>query len=234
MFDRKQIKIEAKNHLKGHWKYPLQTTLAVFFVSVLFNFNEILSPLTKTELSQNQFFNFIWFLLSSIISVATAYFYLNFVQNKDDTNFQVFLDGFNLFAKASLTFLILLIRLIGWTFLFIIPGIIKTFAYSQVTYIIADYPDIRVNDAFRMSNLITNGYKLDIFVFYLSFIGYFLLIFFSFGLATFFFTPYIETATTKLYLTLKANAIEAGILTVNKDDETNIDNETNIENNQNI
>ena len=128
----------------------------------------------------------------------------------------------------------LVLRIFAWSLLLIIPGIIKAFAYSQVGYIIADFPGIKVNDAFKMSSLITNGYKLDIFVFYLSFLGWLLISIVTFGIASIWISPYIDTASTKLYLTLKANAIEAGILTVNKDDETNIDNETNIENNQNI
>lgn len=217
MINRVQIKLESKEHLKGSWKYPLQISLVSFVLSSLFNFKSTMSLITGIPLTEtNEMYTWIWFWFSFLISVAGAFFYLSFVQKKDEANFQTFLNGFDHFVKASLTFLMLIIRLFAWSLLFIIPGIIKAFAYSQVTYIIADFPGISVNDAFKMSNIITRGYKLDIFVFYLSFIGWIFLSGISFGIVGIWVSPYIDIATTKLYLTLKKNAIEAGLIQVEK------------------
>lgn len=219
LINRVEIKTEAKTHLRGNWKYPILITLVTLVLSTLFNFRTSMSYVTGIRLSAtDEVFSFIWQFFAFIISVASAFFYLRFIREKEAANFQTFLDGFNLFWKATLTFLLLTIRLIGWTLLLIIPGIIKAFAYSQVHFIIADYPDIKITDAFRLSNLMTRGYKLDIFVFYLSFLGWILLTLITFGIANIFVSPYMDTAATKLYLHLKENAVQASLIDANTDE----------------
>lgn len=227
MINRQQIKTEAKNHLKGNWKYPIFISLVVLILSSLFNFKSSMTYVTGIQLNQtDQIFSWIWYVFSFIISVAASYFYLSFIREREKTNFQTFLDGFDLFFKAILTFLMLVLRIFAWSLLLIIPGIIKAFAYSQVGYIIADFPGIKVNDAFKMSSLITNGYKLDIFVFYLSFLGWLLISIVTFGIASIWISPYIDTASTKLYLRLKETAIEAKLIHINRS-ENNTDTEDN-------
>ena len=226
LINRVEIKTEAKSLLREHWKNPILVSLVVILVSSLFNFKSIMSVITGVPLNirdieaspENDLFIFIWQLFAFIISVASAFFYLHFVQERETASFQTFLDGFNLFWKATLTFLLLVVRLIGWFLLLIIPAFIKALAYSQVRFIIADYPDIKITEAFHLSNLMTRGYKLDIFVFYLSFIGWILLSFFTHGIANIFVLPYINTATTNLYLKLKENAVQASLIDTNTDE----------------
>lgn len=62
-----------------------------------------------------------------------------------------------------------------WSLLFIIPGIVKQFAYSMVPYIMAENPNMQFNDALKLSMKMTDGEKWDIFVLGLSFIGWFIL-----------------------------------------------------------
>ena len=59
-----------------------------------------------------------------------------------------------------------------WSLLFIIPGIIKSYEYYMVPYILAENPNISTARAFELSKIMTNGEKWNIFVLELSFMGW--------------------------------------------------------------
>jgi uncharacterized membrane protein len=98
-----------------------------------------------------------------------------------------------------------------WTLLLIIPGIVKSYAYRMVPYILADNPRIDYRRAVELSNQMTMGYKLDIFILDLSFIGWYLLGALAFGIGILFVRPYEDTTNAELYLVLRKNALEQGM-----------------------
>ncbi|GKX66520.1 DUF975 family protein [Inconstantimicrobium mannanitabidum] len=94
-----------------------------------------------------------------------------------------------------------------WTLLLIIPGIIKSYAYRMVPYILADNPNIGVMDAIKLSNEMTRGHKFEIFVLDLSFIGWYLLGALALGVGVLFVMPYENATNAELYLVLRNNAL---------------------------
>ncbi|MCL2703442.1 MAG: DUF975 family protein [Defluviitaleaceae bacterium] len=90
-----------------------------------------------------------------------------------------------------------------WTLLFVIPGIVKTYAYRMVPYILAENPDMNASDAIRLSMAMTNGHKWDMFVLDLSFIGWYLLGMLALGFGIFFVHPYKDATFAQLYLELR-------------------------------
>lgn len=50
-----------------------------------------------------------------------------------------------------------------WSFLFLIPGLVKTYAYQLAPLLILDYPEMTVRQALKKSIEITNGYKGRLF-----------------------------------------------------------------------
>lgn len=103
------------------------------------------------------------------------------------------------------------ILLVLWTLLLIIPGIIKSYAYRMVPYILADNPNIGAKRAIELSNEMTYGHKWNIFVLDLSFLGWFLLGALACGVGTFFVLPYYNSTDAELYLALKEAAINSGL-----------------------
>ena len=89
-----------------------------------------------------------------------------------------------------------------WTFLFIIPGVVKSYAYSMVPYILADDPTISITEAIVKSQDMTYGYKIDLFVLDLSFILWNIASVFTFGLVAFYAVPYQKATLTQYYLVL--------------------------------
>jgi hypothetical protein len=96
--------------------------------------------------------------------------------------------------------------------LLIIPGIIKSYGYSMVPYLLADNPNLDANRALKISEDMTNGQKFDMFVLDLSFIGWYLLGSLAFGIGVFFVNPYAYATKAQLYLVLKRNALQEGLL----------------------
>ena len=111
------------------------------------------------------------------------------------------------YKGITTTMLVKNIYIFLWTLLLIIPGIIKSYAYSMVPYILADNPNIGVNRAIELSNEMTRGHKLDMFVLDLSFIGWYILGMIPFGLGVLFVNPYFNATNAELYLVLRKEAL---------------------------
>lgn len=90
--------------------------------------------------------------------------------------------------------------------LLIIPGIILTYSYVMVGYLLADMNDNNVTNAssiLRKSQEMMNGYKFDYFIFQLSFIGWQILCAITFGIAYIYVIPYFTFANVVYYEKLK-------------------------------
>lgn len=100
-----------------------------------------------------------------------------------------------------------------WSFLFWVPGIVKAFSYAMTPYILADCPNVAPRDALRLSMRMTYGYKLDLFVASLSFLGWVIASAFTCGiLYVLYVGPYMQLTFGGIYEELKRNAIENGVI----------------------
>lgn len=111
------------------------------------------------------------------------------------------------YTNIVLTMFIRDVYLIFYTLLLIVPGIIKSYSYFMVPYILAENPGISSKRAFEISESVTVGEKRRIFVLNLSFIGWFLLGALCFGVGILFVLPYYEAAQAELYGALRFKAV---------------------------
>lgn len=86
-----------------------------------------------------------------------------------------------------------------WSLLFVIPGIVKFYAYSQAMYVKADYPDYDWKACVDASIQLMNGHKMDLFILDLSFIGWYILGALCLGVGTLWVVPYHIAARTWFY-----------------------------------
>lgn len=94
-----------------------------------------------------------------------------------------------------------------WSLLFIIPGIVKSYEYYMIPYILAENPQLEADEVFRLTKEMMDGNKFDTWVLYLSFIGWSILAVFTCGLlAIFYLNPYMDMTFARLYETLKHRA----------------------------
>ena len=116
---------------------------------------------------------------------------------------QVF-DGFKNFANSFLLALLISIFTALWSLLLIIPGIIAAYSYRLSFYILADNPTMSSEAARKASIEMMRGNKWRLFCLDCSFIGWYLLCVLTFGILTFWVTPYHDTASFAFYQSLIA------------------------------
>ena len=228
MFERKKYKSFAKTQLSGRWGVPVLVTLFVTVIIRIFGIPDMLN------LSRSGYFTALFALdyqglaaasqnanpslvttiiqtvVDAILTVASINVYLKMSRSPEPVSFSDFIEGFNNWARAILSTLWQLLWVTLWTLLFIIPGIIKAIAYSQMYYIIVEYKDVSVTKAMRISMEITKGHKWDLFVMYLSFLGWDILSLCTLGILQLWLAPYKNMTYINAYHSLVKEAIESG------------------------
>jgi len=98
-----------------------------------------------------------------------------------------------------------------WSLLLVIPGIIKGLSYYFTANILADCPEVGAREALKLSMRITQGHKMDIFIFILSWIGWMMLSALTLGiLYVVYVGPYWATSDAGLYLEMRKKAVAEG------------------------
>ena len=93
-----------------------------------------------------------------------------------------------------------------WSMLFIIPGIVKSYEYKMIPYLLTDNPEMDKKEAFETSKAMMKGNKWRAFVLDLSFILWDILNALTLGIVgTFWLSPYKLLTAAALYDALKEN-----------------------------
>lgn len=154
------------------------------------------------------------FLIGSVLGIIYRFFIVNvvevglysfFLKNREkETNIN---DMVSPFQKEYLH--IVKIRFLQnlyiwlWSLLFIIPGIIKRYEYYFIPYLLAENPQLTEQEAFHLSKTMTDGEKMNLFIFDLSFLGWLILGSFLGGIGQLFVQPYIYAGRSEVYVCLK-------------------------------
>lgn len=200
MFNRVELKNLSKDQLKGRWGNAI---LAVFLFCII---NIGVSAIARFV----PFIALASFLISMPMQIGIIIFFLDFVKSNQSPDVGTIFKGFNIYGKSLGICLWVALWTFLWSLLLVIPGIIKALAYSQSFYIIADNPNVKVTDAIKVSMKMTNGYKGQIFVMGLSFIGWGLLCILTLGIGFLWLIPYINTTMANMYLKLKELSLNSG------------------------
>ena len=113
-------------------------------------------------------------LITGAMMLGLTLFFLAIFRKHDVQPTDMFL-GFERFGKALGLFLFQTLFIVLWSLLFIIPGIIAGFRYSQAFFILADDPDKGIRQCMDESKAMMKGNKAKYFLLNLSFIGWCLL-----------------------------------------------------------
>ncbi len=147
------------------------------------------------------------------LSVGYASFCIRAYRGEECSVAEMYNDGFGQYGRNLGGMLWRVLFTFLWTLLLVIPGIVKALAYSMTEYIMGEYKHIGGRRALQLSMLITDGRKMDIFIFGLSFIGWQILTGITMGFLGIYTVPYLRTSFAGLYLELKQEALVRGIVT---------------------
>ena len=113
--------------------------------------------------------------------------------------------GFKMnYANGIITMLLRTVFTALWTLLLIIPGIIKSYEYRMIPYILAENPDLEWREVFSISRRMMDGEKWNAFILDLSFLGWAFLSAITLGLVGIFYVnPYKGLTDAALYMALR-------------------------------
>lgn len=221
--DNKVIKSNARDFIRGRLWMFWSVLLVVGIIESLANslpqwiFGDRLSNLSDIiagnpdnipkEISSSIFgWYYVLNVLITIVliplNIGVAQNVLAWSRGEDVNKWKVLFGGFNsakIFFKQVGVVVLNTILCALWAILLVVPGIIKGLAYSMYPYVLRDEPDLSVWQTLKKSEAIMKGYKGKLFLLYLSFVGWFILGAFTFGILYIWLTPYIMTSTVKFY-----------------------------------
>lgn len=152
-------------------------------------------------------------LVSNVVIVGNSRYFLENREHKTGVS-QLFY-GFQEGRYLTTVWVMFLRNLyvFGWSLLFFIPGIIKSYSYMLVPYILAENTYMDRKRVFELSSEMMRGHKMEAFVLEMSFFGWFFLSTFTGGILNIFYVnPYWYATFAEFYSAIKAEAKMKGIL----------------------
>lgn len=214
VLNRAAIKQEARGLLSVDNKW-FKMFFAVLLYYILSDFSYVTNLFGIDDGSARFTVSFGVELLSLValpFGAAVAGYFLNWLRGFNPDAKSLYKEGIDNFGSYFAGRFITKVTIFLWSLLFVIPGIIKAFEYSQVDYILHDNSKLKASQAKRMSSIMTNGYKSELFILELSFIGWEIAGVCTLGIVYIYALPYMETVRAMYYENLKSNAIENGLI----------------------
>lgn len=153
----------------------------------------------------------IFFVIYMVLSTILQFGYQSYclkVANRDSSMSYMDLFSSTRYLLKSLGLIIMVgIFTFLWMLLFIVPGIIASYRYSQAVLIMVEDPSKGVFQCIRESKEMMVGYKFDYFVLELSFILWSLLALVTCGLALIYVYPYMNVTFANFYNKIKPESL---------------------------
>lgn len=168
----RDLRAIAREALKGKWKEAFITSI-IYYVAISVPVGLITSIFPPTSPAQG-----LAGLYSLLVTGPFTYGYTLYIMSvfrkRNAETGQIFA-GFENFGKTFVLMLLMSIKIILWTLLFVIPGIVAAFRYSQSFLVLVDHPEYSASQCINESKRMMNGNKWKYFCLNLSFIGWYLL-----------------------------------------------------------
>lgn len=179
-----QMKQQAKASLSGNWG----TAIGVYLIAMV-----LISVLTTTGIGG---------LFTGLISFGLCSAFLSVIRVKTMKIENLF-DCTKNFGTVFVANILMGIYTFLWSLLFVIPGIVKSYSYAMTNYILLDNPNMTASEAITESRKMMDGHKLELFILDLSFIGWYFLSVFTFGILLLYVEPYMMATRAAFYENLR-------------------------------
>lgn len=199
MISRSELKRDAKSQLSNYWGVSIGIIIVCMLISYI---PELLSYINPESATIAILIPIISLVITGPLAIGQSRFFIN-LANRENPKFSDLWFGFNNILRGiGVTLLVGIAVCIG-TILFIIPGIIVSFMYSQVYYIMAENPNKSVLECLRESARIMKGHKMELLILELSFLGWIILTALTCGIAGLYVLPYYSATLANFYLEIK-------------------------------
>ena len=143
-------------------------------------------------------FSIIYMIIGGAVGIGYSKFNLDLMDGNEARVGTLF-DYFNEWKKGFVARLLRSIYIFLWSLLFVIPGIMASYSYALVHYVMAEDPSLTAREALRESKEIMRGNRWRLFCLLLSFIGWDILGALTLGIGYLWITPYREAAIAAFY-----------------------------------
>lgn len=178
----------ARASLKGKWPLAIGTFLVYTLITSSFG------AMRQAGV--------IGLLIAGPLALGAAMFSLNLSRGREAKLEQLF-DGFRLFSKSLVTYLLMLLYILLWSLLLIVPGIIAALSYSMSFYILADDPSLLPRDVLERSKKMMYGYKSKLFGLCILFLLLSILCILTLGIGFLWLIPHANVTMAKFYEDIK-------------------------------
>jgi uncharacterized membrane protein len=182
------FKSKAVRSLKGNW----QTALIVSFIAALPS--TVNAMLRSTQLPEVASYSYedllaasqqitmgtVWllaavglmtFLVTPVLSVGCYNYFIRRLQG-EELGIAGVLSRRTIFLRALWLYVFMAIRVLLWSLLFLIPGIVAALRYALAPYFLAENPELTAAEAINKSKAAMADKKFSLFLLLLSFIGW--------------------------------------------------------------
>lgn len=167
--NRRQLKAEMKDTVRtaqvsarAMTALYLGLTLILSLLNYIGGSREGILPLFLSILVQ----------LVSMVLGAGFMMYCMAILRGERAEYLCLFDGFALAGKLISLYIIRIAYIMLWSMLFIIPGIIAAYRYRFAEYNLYENPDLSVFQALELSKRQTMGYKQQLFMLDMSYVGW--------------------------------------------------------------
>lgn len=171
LIDRKQLKADARALLVDAQVSPKGMVALYLGLNLALN---LLASFSGGDGLLATFVNILTSLLSMVLGAGFV-LYCMALRRGERAEYLTLFDGFSFVGKIVLLNIVMYLFTFLWSMLFVIPGIVAAYRYRFALYNLYENPGIGVMEALDMSKRQTLGYKSQLFVLDLSYIGWSLL-----------------------------------------------------------
>jgi len=220
------LRTRARESLAGNWGVSIGTAaLAVLLGGTITGssflpkldvsipvFQELAARMNRTlqmgdwsfhlNFGSTSLFGFAAFLIGGVLQLGYAKFLLK-QQDGQAIEFNDLFSEFDRFGTGFAQHFLRSLYITLWSLLLIIPGIIKALSYSMTPFILAEHPNLTASQAIDLSMQMMDGYKMELFILDLTFLGWDLLAAMTLNLGYLVLNPYRNAAHAAFYRQLQ-------------------------------
>ncbi|WP_295586765.1 DUF975 family protein [uncultured Oscillibacter sp.] len=173
LIDRRRLKADMKQLLRTA-QVPAKA-MAALYLAILLGLD--LADVTAGGLGSGLLGTFVSVMTGLLSMVLSAGFvlYCMAVRRGQRAEFLTLFDGFSFVGKIVGLNIVIAVFTALWSLLFVIPGIIASYRYRFALYNLYENPGIGIMEALDMSKQQTMGYKEQLFMLDLTYLGWSLL-----------------------------------------------------------
>lgn len=208
------FRARAREALRGHWGVAIAVALVASLLGGGMNISYNTAAGTGAESTGISSFvsHDVWIMIATIsivmsllalfiggvMSIGWAGFNLRLL-NREEVRFGTLFDHFYRIGAGLCMVLLQTLFIFLWSLLLFIPGIIASYRYAMMPYLMAQFPELGALDAMRESKRLMAGNKWRLFCLDLSFLGWALLSSLTLGIGSLWLNPYMAAARAAFY-----------------------------------